>query len=287
MGTVVVIIFVGILLWFAKMYFEYTLNGYKWNLKSILVICAAVYFILQSVSEQKANLFLAIAAISFIPIMLIIRFVLRDFLYRTSIRSAKKRFVNGKNTLCNDNCMVKYFPDLKIVVNDNVNVKHDQYAFTVTKNDVKDINKCWNDICRMFDEYTYLQMLKTYFESFYCENNINPVLIKRYIPPEEAPQQNPQQTDEIAAYQNTQKININSATVQEISALPGLNLIMAKKVVDYRNKHGEFSNEEDFFRVAGVKDFFKSKIATIIDIKKVQTQIPDNQNNDNGRIVDF
>lgn len=262
------------------------MNNLRLNLRFSLFLCGIIFFLLQYLSEQKANLFLAICAIMFVPALLFARIILMDFLERTSIKRAKRRFISGQNTLCNDNCMVKYTPNEKIVVTDNINCKHDQYAFTVTRYDVKNINKCWNDICRLFDEYTYLKMLANYFDSFYSENSVRLNLVKKYMPQDESDTitQIPQ---EPVISTPKAKININAASAQEISELPGLNLIMAKKAIDFRNKHNGFSDEEEFFNATGVKDFFKSKIKPMIKIEKSIQQLQVKNKDDSGRIVDF
>lgn len=65
----------------------------------------------------------------------------------------------------------------------------------------------------------------------------------------------------------TGKININSATLQELQILPRIGPATAKKIIDYRTLHGPFKRESDIQNVKsiGPKTFEKIKNQIIID----------------------
>ncbi|MBU3948499.1 MAG: helix-hairpin-helix domain-containing protein [Proteobacteria bacterium] len=48
------------------------------------------------------------------------------------------------------------------------------------------------------------------------------------------------------------KININKATVQELTKLKKVGTKVAKKIVDYREKNGPFAKPEDIMKVPGI-----------------------------------
>lgn len=50
------------------------------------------------------------------------------------------------------------------------------------------------------------------------------------------------------------KIDINSATAQELCKLPGIGEAKAKAIVAYREKHGAFSKISDIKKVSGIKE---------------------------------
>jgi len=66
--------------------------------------------------------------------------------------------------------------------------------------------------------------------------------------------------------ENTGKINLNKATVEEISQLKGIGMKYAERIVQYRDKNGPFKNVEDLLNVQGIgpKTLEKNKDRIII-----------------------
>jgi competence protein ComEA len=64
-----------------------------------------------------------------------------------------------------------------------------------------------------------------------------------------------------AAPSSTQMVNLNSATVPQLEALPGIGRSTAEKIVEYRQKSGGFTKVEDLMNVQGIgeKSFLKLK----------------------------
>jgi competence protein ComEA len=63
-----------------------------------------------------------------------------------------------------------------------------------------------------------------------------------------------------------QRININTATAEQLEALPGIGPVKAQAIVDYRNEHGRFQKAEDIQNVKGIKEGEFSKIQDQIKI---------------------
>jgi comEA protein len=50
----------------------------------------------------------------------------------------------------------------------------------------------------------------------------------------------------------TGKINLNTATVQELTKLPRIGEKVAQRIVEYRQKHGGFKKTEELMNVKGI-----------------------------------
>jgi competence ComEA-like helix-hairpin-helix protein len=62
------------------------------------------------------------------------------------------------------------------------------------------------------------------------------------------------------------KININTATVEELKAHPYIKWGLANPIVAYRNEHGPFSKVEDIKKVMAVTEEVYSKLLPYLSI---------------------
>ncbi len=50
----------------------------------------------------------------------------------------------------------------------------------------------------------------------------------------------------------TEKVNLNTATAEQLQTLPGVGPALAKTIIEYRTKTGKFSKIEELLNVKGV-----------------------------------
>ncbi len=63
------------------------------------------------------------------------------------------------------------------------------------------------------------------------------------------------------------KININTATQEQLESLPGIGPSTAIKIINYRNENGKFKKIEDIKEVSGIGDAKFNKIKDFIVVK--------------------
>jgi comEA protein len=66
---------------------------------------------------------------------------------------------------------------------------------------------------------------------------------------------------------SVEKININSASVQELQTLPQIGAVVAQRIVDYREKNGKFSKIEEIMKVQGIGEKTFLKIKPLITVE--------------------
>jgi competence protein ComEA len=66
-------------------------------------------------------------------------------------------------------------------------------------------------------------------------------------------------------------VNINTATKEQLDALPGIGPVKAQAIIDYRNANGPFKTPADIMKVKGIKDGEFAKIKDQIAVSGVTT----------------
>lgn len=62
------------------------------------------------------------------------------------------------------------------------------------------------------------------------------------------------------------KVNLNTATVEQLQTLPGIGASVAKKIIEHRTKTGKFTKVEDILNIKGIgeKKFQKMKDRLVV-----------------------
>src|SRR5947199_10071223 len=66
-------------------------------------------------------------------------------------------------------------------------------------------------------------------------------------------------------------VNINTATKEQLDALPGIGPVKAQAIVDYRNANGPFKTPADIMKVKGIKEGEFGKIKDQISVSGAST----------------
>src|SRR5580704_1721654 len=64
----------------------------------------------------------------------------------------------------------------------------------------------------------------------------------------------------------SRSINLNAATVKELQELPGVGLVTAKAIIQFRQKSGPFHRVEDLLAVRGISEGKLSKMRPYVTV---------------------
>ncbi|MBI4233532.1 MAG: helix-hairpin-helix domain-containing protein [Chloroflexi bacterium] len=64
-----------------------------------------------------------------------------------------------------------------------------------------------------------------------------------------------------------EKVNLNTATVQQLEALPGIGEVRAKAIVSYRQEHGSFRSVGELLRVSGIGSATLERIRPLVTVE--------------------
>ena len=101
--------------------------------------------------------------------------------------------------------------------------------------------------------------------------------MKVYIPTKEEVMQKEENSDYIIGSNNiiennnveskkSGKVNINTATKEELDTLPGVGELTANKIISYREENGKFKSIEEIKEVSGIGDSKFEQIKDLIEI---------------------
>jgi len=63
------------------------------------------------------------------------------------------------------------------------------------------------------------------------------------------------------------KLNLNTATLEELDALPGIGPALAQRILDYRSEHGGFKSVEELKEVRGIGDTLFADLKDLVTVE--------------------
>ena len=126
----------------------------------------------------------------------------------------------------------------------------------------------WNMLCATFDYRTTYDSLKEY-----C--NILSILIRESkLENNAAPHKNVDKRQYIKSDNtNTEKTDINNASEIEITALPGISIVLSKKIIKKREEIGGFKTIDDVFLFLKLKPHMEKQLRDMICVNKMKGTI--------------
>lgn len=69
-------------------------------------------------------------------------------------------------------------------------------------------------------------------------------------------------------------LNLNSATLAQLEALPGIGRATAERILEYRQKNGSFKKAEDLMNVKGIGEKSFLKLKPLVTVSGARTAAP-------------
>jgi len=116
----------------------------------------------------------------------------------------------------------------------------------------------FDNICFSFsDRATYGGILKVLKDNFDDIQESGPVpTVQKEIPKAE-------DEEPIKPVLN-RLVDINNSTVEQIATLPGINIVLAKRIVKYRESKGGIYSKEEFYKEFNIKPHFQKELNRLI-----------------------
>jgi len=153
---------------------------------------------------------------------------------------------------------------------------NDNRSFKVVKSRIHNRNDLWNMFCMSFSHNTTFDELVKLCDKFYVDiqlsdnnsgiqknnkniidNSVNTDFVKTeniITPPKE-------------------KLDINNASEVELTALPGISIVMSKKLIKKREDIGGFKSVKDVFLFLQLKPHIQSQLENLICVKKMKGSV--------------
>lgn len=75
------------------------------------------------------------------------------------------------------------------------------------------------------------------------------------------------ESGEVTMESQNSRVNINTATKEELMTLPGIGESRASDIISFRQENGSFATIEDIMKVSGIKESAFSKIEDLITVR--------------------
>lgn len=195
--------------------------------------------------------------------------------YRASRKSKKFLKKEGTGyTLANDFVIFIYDPERKIFFCRNKRNRNEKATYDFQKQHNYDLFMLYEMYDRIFDEILFS------FDENANYGGITMVLNEYFDVTSvvEQPKKVLKTTDnkmrtvddffkddiELRKYTEGEKLNVNLASADELNKLPGINVVLAKRILKYRETNNAFKSIDEFYNEMKIKPHFRKRLNSLI-----------------------
>jgi len=199
----------------------------------------------------------------------------RKALKNASIYLAPYKNIWRDLKLSNRHCFLYLDKDGKII---GKNKKPPYCSFRVVNSAVHSYDELWNIFCRYFSFQTSYAGLKENCSKFGA----------KYIEEIDADNTTPLEIESTSKELRTENlyplkreaVDINNCPEIELTELPGINIVMSKKIIKKREEIGGFKNVDEFFMFIKLKPHMEQQLKDMVKIEKMKGYIQKKLNNE-------
>ena len=145
-------------------------------------------------------------------------------------------------------------------------------SFSITDSKVHSYEDLWNMFCYRFSYNTTFDELVQLTERFGAairlrdETVLKTTINQQYTPASYDKNENPSEKTE----KKKKPLDVNNASEVELTALPGISIVMAKKLVKKREEIGGFKSVNDVCLFLRLKPHMQTQLEKLICVKKMK-----------------
>ncbi len=182
----------------------------------------------------------------------------------------------GTLYLSNQFCSVNYsYGKVLFSFSKKVDEDGNKVSFLVehSKDEILSVDEVWNILCEKFDYGTSLEDILKICAFYGLKIKTNYIIQKTKTIDEKSNIVVSNNIYSEIGDDNDELLDVNSCSEAELIALPGITIIIAKKIVKHREEKGYFDSVEDFLKVTDLKPHFATQIEKLITAKEVEIKI--------------
>ncbi len=194
-------------------------------------------------------------------------------LYTAKIYLAPYQDIWKNLRLSNKHCSIRLGTDgHSISVKEKSKNSNSYRTFRIIESRVHDYDDLWNMFCLNFDSNkTYDGLLADcrLYEVTVVENSVtstqkfsNKVEVEKL--------QVEANNEKLIHVENKPRLDVNNCSEIELTELPGISIVMAKKIIKKREEIGGFKNKEDFFLFLKLKPHMQTQLRDMICVNKMK-----------------
>jgi DNA uptake protein ComE-like DNA-binding protein len=170
--------------------------------------------------------------------------------------------------LSNKYCTLRLGADGRtIIAKDSVRIGR---SFVVIKSAVHSVNDLWDMYCMSYSHNTTFDELIHLSQTFKAQIEIKD---NRKKSQSENPVVKPDiiKTNITEKDEKKEKLDVNNASEVELTALPGISIVLAKKIIKKREDIGGFKDVNTFLEFTGLKPHMRLQLRDLICVNKLKS----------------